>query len=137
MRRRFPRTVKVIGNRYKVSSIKGLMVPTVNVASFAYVATDEGHVHEHIDVSGLTDPSAGIIQVEDALSEDRFRTTLLHEVLHAIFSEAGLHDAADSDVEERIITRMAPILRQTLKDNPQLTAFVVDGYYAHTGRYAR
>lgn len=137
MKRRFPRQIKVLGNRYRVSAVKNLAVPVVNVSSLAYAGGDDTHYHEHIEVSGMTDPSAGIIQVEQALSEDRFRTTLLHETLHAMFAEAGMRDAIDSDTEERIVTRLTPILRQTLMVNPQFAAFIVDGAYTHSGWYAR
>lgn len=127
-----PRTVKVLGSRYRVSERANLRVAGDAIASQVYAGD---WVHEHdvevgIPVLGYTDTDMGLIGIETEQSEDKFRVTYLHEVLHAIVAEAGLKDVIDSNQEERIVKRLAPLLRQVLKDNPRVLAFI-------TGRYVQ
>ena len=51
--------------------------------------------------------------------------TLLHEVMHAIWREAGLDHYKDLD-EEDIIRTMATWLRIVIVNNPQFATFIVD-----------
>lgn len=52
------------------------------------------------------------IEILDSLSEDRKEQTLIHEVTHAIFYEAGFEEQ-----DEDMINRVAIVLHQVLKDN--------------------
>lgn len=58
--------------------------------------------------------------------------TLLHEVMHAIWSEAGLDHIPDLN-EETIIRTMATWLRIVLRDNPDFAKFIVNakGMWTH------
>jgi hypothetical protein len=47
--------------------------------------------------------------------------TLLHEVLHAAWSVAGLNS---KDGEERVVTALAHQLTQIWRDNPDLVAYL-------------
>ena len=51
--------------------------------------------------------------------------TLLHEVLHAIWNEAGLDHIIDLE-EETIVRTMATWLRMVITTNPQFLAFITD-----------
>jgi hypothetical protein len=51
--------------------------------------------------------------------------TLLHEVMHAIWSEAGLDHIPDLN-EETVIRTMATWLRMVIRDNPDFTKFIVN-----------
>lgn len=61
----------------------------------------------------------GIIKIERALPEDHQHATLMHEVLHGVFYVAGIGAEADHEVgDEELITRISPILYDTLQRNP-------------------
>jgi len=51
--------------------------------------------------------------------------TLLHEVLHAIWNEAGLSHIIDLD-EETIVRTMATWFRMVITTNPQFLSFITD-----------
>lgn len=124
-----PKSVKVLASRYRIIQAEGLRVDFEAAASTVYVQPGVYHEHDALNVLGLADPDAGLIALETEIGDDKFKVTLLHETLHAIFAEAGMKDAIDADLEERIIKRISPILRQVLKDNPRVYSFV-------TGRQA-
>lgn len=118
-----PTTVKIIGTRWQIIQRQDLEVLVEDVLSTVY---NEGTYHEHekMGLLGLTDGDLSKIVVNTEQGEDKFRVTLLHEVLHAIVSEAGLRDVLDANREEQVVKRMAPILRQVLKDNPRVYTFL-------------
>lgn len=119
-----PGAIKVLGTSWKVKQHTGLKVNVENVASTVYAAEGVYHEHEAINVLGVTDGTMSVIALETEQGEDKFRVTLMHELLHAIISEAGLQDVLDGNQEERVVKRMAPILRQVLKDNPRVYTFL-------------
>jgi hypothetical protein len=51
----------------------------------------------------------------------RVAVTLLHEVVHAIFKIAGL----PNEKEEDTVTRLSPLLLDTLRRNPDLVAYLL------------
>lgn len=55
------------------------------------------------------------IQVDSSLGDDRKSQTLIHELTHAIFLEAGYKDQ-----DEDMINRVSIVLHQVLQDNPSL-----------------
>lgn len=66
-----------------------------------------------------------------ALTEDKARETLLHEVLHAVIGTARIPPfSAESghgehDSEEAIVSMLAPLLLDTLRRNPELVAALI------------
>lgn len=52
------------------------------------------------------------IRIDDSLSLTRTNETLIHELTHAIFFEAGYDDH-----EEEMVRRIASVLHQVLRDN--------------------
>jgi hypothetical protein len=58
--------------------------------------------------------------------------TLLHEVLHAIWTESGLFMIKRPD-EETIVRTTSTWLRMVLRDNPHVAAFIFDatGLWPH------
>lgn len=55
------------------------------------------------------------IQIDSTLGDERKQQTLIHELTHAIFLEAGYKDQ-----EEDMINRVSIVLHQVLQDNPNL-----------------
>jgi hypothetical protein len=51
--------------------------------------------------------------------------TLLHEVLHAIWSESGLDHIPDLN-EETVVRALATWLRLVIRDNPEFVKFIVN-----------
>lgn len=122
--REAPNSIKVIGLRYRIRQVKNLRLLPEHAASVSYVEPGTYHEGEPIEVLGLTDSAALLIVLESETAEARFKTTLVHEMLHAMAAEAGLRDVISSDVEESVVKRMAPILTQVLTDNPGVYTYV-------------
>ena len=59
--------------------------------------------------------------------------TLLHEILHAVWNEAGLFDTKRLD-EERIVRATATWLKMVFRDNPHVAAFILhpEEYWPYT-----
>jgi hypothetical protein len=121
-----PTSVKVIATRYKIRQRKDLQVTAGSVISTVIDVNSGEVMHEHdaVNVLGLTDPDVSLILLESEMGNDRFKVTLVHETLHAIFAEAGLRDLLAPDAEESIVKRVSPILYQVLKDNPRVYTFL-------------
>lgn len=69
---------------------------------------------------GLHDPISAIIYVsEDRTGWDAV-DTLFHEILHAIYTVAGV---AGTDDEEHTVSHIAPSWVQVWRDNPELRDF--------------
>ena len=62
-----------------------------------------------------------IIRINEDLSPIKMLNTLMHEVMHACYDIGGL---TDEDEEERIVTIMANICTQVVRDNPEYNTFV-------------
>lgn len=66
---------------------------------------------------GFCEPDNQRICLRDDMSEEKFRDTLLHEVLHAIYSAFQLQDG---ETEERVVGNLATGLMTVLDENPWL-----------------
>lgn len=62
---------------------------------------------------GLCHKDLTKIEINTNVSEQLQNQTIVHEMLHAVFMEAGI----DLDNEEYIVTNLAPVLYQVIKDN--------------------
>ena len=65
------------------------------------------------------------IYLSQNMKHQQASDTLLHEVLHAIWSEAGLDHIPDLN-EETIVRSLATWLRIVLRDNPDFARFVLN-----------
>lgn len=74
----------------------------------------------------------GVIKIDPSAHEDHQRSTLMHEILHGVFYMAGIGAEPDHQVlDEELITRIAPILMDTLMRNPGI---VSDPFINHDSR---
>lgn len=96
---------------------------TITVGPFTYkVLTDrKGFVENQL---GATVFAQQTITVDDRQAKDSLADTVLHEVLHAVWSMSGVADEAKADIEERTIRRITPILLGVLRDNPELVKYL-------------
>lgn len=66
---------------------------------------------------GLCQPGETVIYVRGTAPVDVQRDTLMHELLHALSDTYGVEWVKD---EERMVSRLAPLLLTVLRDNPTL-----------------
>ena len=65
------------------------------------------------------------IYLSQNMKHQQASDTILHEVIHAIWSESGLDHIPDLN-EETIVRTLATWLRIVLRDNPELAKFVLN-----------
>jgi hypothetical protein len=75
-------------------------------------------------VCGVTSPKMCWVMIDASLPESQKQDTLLHEILHAIWYEMGIHNEDKNEVEETVITRMATGLLNVLRANPHLVRYL-------------
>lgn len=79
---------------------------------------------------GQCDGARGVISVRLAHEQHPVheREILLHETLHACFYVSGITINDDvriyPDIEEGIVSRVAPVLTQVFRDNPEFSKFL-------------
>lgn len=85
------------------------------------------HLNEDSEAVGLTGPETQRILIDPKLGPDVERETVLHECLHGIYFQAGLRleQWSRDKIEEKIIWSMAPRILELLKDNPELTEYLL------------
>ena len=69
------------------------------------------------DLYGLCDKGKHVISLHPEQSATRLRSTLIHELLHALCDLTGVDD---DKAEERIVTVLAPAMLAMMQDNPRL-----------------
>lgn len=116
-----PAVIEILGQRF-----------TVHVVADPVAALDPTDP-ETFQALGHCDRSRQRITLRgpDGLAEDAARAVLLHEVLHAIigtgrippFHTDGGHG---HDSEEIIVASLAPLLLDTLRDNPDLVRALLE-----------
>lgn len=79
-------------------------------------------VEAGLRLSGLTRHSSLEILVDPDLASTEERETVLHEVLHALFSLTRM----SGEDEEETISRLSPVLLDLLRRNPRLIAYLVE-----------
>lgn len=72
---------------------------------------------ESAELYGVCDNQASVIHYAKNQTDDRMQNTVLHETFHACWNRAGLKD---KDKEERIVTCMANVFIQVIRENPEL-----------------
>ena len=82
---------------------------------------------DHAIASGLCKPWRCEIRIAIGMDPQQRRDTLLHEVMHAIFSETALTmDFKEDDDEEKIVRRLSTGLLQVLRENPDFTTLILE-----------
>lgn len=80
--------------------------------------SDEGangkHYPDRLAIVYSTDPHPAKLQ-----------EVILHEVMHALLTAAGLDQELDDDHTESVARRVTPFLLETLRANPDLVAYLV------------
>lgn len=105
-----PARVKVGPHRYKVA----ISSAEVNAEGAA-----QGNA-----LSGCTDVPACEIWLAPGQAPTQMRDTVLHEVMHAIWSVTGLSSEHTDGFEEALIQRLTPALLELLRRNPALVKWL-------------
>lgn len=65
-----------------------------------------------------------VIRIDGTVTEDIWRETLLHELLHACHLVAGI-DADAATTGEGVVTAVSPLLLDLLRTNPRVRAYLL------------
>lgn len=121
-----PRTITVLTQKFKVGTVKGLKVPTGDVAD-GVLDHEAEWVHEDtVSVLGVCDRDENVMFMETNVGYDKAREVTLHEVVHAIVGSARLHKDIIHGHEESVVDRLTPVLLAVIRDNPKLIEFLTD-----------
>lgn len=100
-----PRRLKIVGKVYRIEPVAR---DTIN-------GNDYGDCH----------PPECRIRVASDVDIQQIRDTLLHELLHALWSESAL-GSGEGLCEESVVRQLATSLLATLRDNPALVRFLTE-----------
>lgn len=99
--------------------------PKIKIGPYEYevleceqIKSDKGE-----DCWGLQDTFNHKIMVSSKIKPDRQKVVLIHELLHALYELQGLPRKAE---EEHVVTCLAPVLFQVLKENPELSTYMTE-----------
>jgi hypothetical protein len=78
---------------------------------------------------GETYPEHLRIYLADSLAPTREREVLLHEAFHAVWQGTSLRteESGLGGYEEQVISALAPVLLDLLRDNPEFVAYLTEG----------
>lgn len=89
------------------------MLPEIiNIAGIDYNIKLVDEIDDDPSMMGSCVYQKAAIKIRNGMSDDKKNQTLVHEMLHACFNEAGF-DNQDEDV----VNRLGIVLYQVLKDN--------------------
>lgn len=98
------------------------MLPTkLKVGGVTYTVEKQENLIHTDDAWGRIDYFNSSIRYDESLSDNRKEQVIIHELLHAIFLEAGYKEQ-----DEDMINRVSIVLHQVLKDNPNLLKGTVE-----------
>lgn len=84
----------------------------INVAGIIYEAKEVDGLAVKHDHWGKIYYDECLIEIDSNMTNERKQQTFTHEMLHAIFTEAGYNEH-----DEEMITRISNVLYQVLKNN--------------------
>jgi Zn-dependent peptidase ImmA (M78 family) len=74
------------------------------------------------EAGAMFSPNLATIYVESQQKNDYAKMALLHEILHVCLHSSSVE--TDKTIEEHYVSAMAPVLLQTLRENPELIEFL-------------
>lgn len=104
---------------------------SVVVGPFTYTVTvdqasiDAASVGADTSLRGETDHALATIVIDPKLGPVQTAETLLHEVLHTVFTVAGITQDFGDEKEEQIVNRTAPLLLDLLRRNKALVDYLM------------
>lgn len=101
-------SIKIAGVDYKVEVVDGFEMSESEKRRFI----KDGHDLEELTKWGEAVYHESAIRLWSGLSDEKKKQTLIHEMLHAVFHEAGYDEENEDEVN-----RLSIVLHQVLKDN--------------------
>ncbi len=98
----------------------------VRIGGRTYTVSTDPHelaassVEARTGLLGQCDRRAQRILVDLEQHDQQIADTVVHELLHAATELAGLSDELGEELEEKVVARLAPIVAQTIAENPEL-----------------
>lgn len=96
------------------------MIKEVDVLGKTYKVTVIRDMASVDDALGKCKPEHCAIWIAKDQNEQQVRDTLLHEILHAVYSEMGIEEDVKEEQEETIVRRMGTGLLYVIRNNPEL-----------------
>lgn len=106
----------------------GMLPTSVQVGPHVYtIRSDDDTVRmlRNDQCAGDSRPDELLIRIDPTRPASAVAETLLHELMHCVWHQAGLTLDHEDAAEERTITSLAPLLLHALRANDQLVAFLV------------
>lgn len=105
------------------------MPKKLKIGPYKY-SVSKSNLNEHVlDGEGKTYGITHVMEQTMVLAEgqgpDMLAESLLHEVLHICCQAAGL--GLELENEESIVSSIAPVLLEAIRNNPDMVEFIVDG----------
>lgn len=66
------------------------------------------------------------IRVADDMAPSEVGTSVVHEILHAMWHSSGLYQSYKPKTEEDIVKTLEPWLYQVMRDNPKLVRWIME-----------
>lgn len=99
--------VKIGGIRHKIVTVSDL-----------HSVDDKGL---KVSFYGQIEYKTGLIKLESDACLDQQKSTLIHEIMHGVLSQAG-----QEDHDEKQLVILGYGLYQVLRDNPELVALIIE-----------
>ena len=84
---------------------------------------DNHSVAAKLEMVGATEPYQTNIHISPDMDENVQKITLAHELLHALWFNAGLAQILDP-TQEQVVSLLAPRLLEFLQQNPHITGYL-------------
>lgn len=94
----------------------------IKILGITYEVEEVPQIDKYQRLLGEINYCDQVIKLEEGLSEDRYKATLIHEVFHGILDELGYEDLKS---DEKLVQSVSAALYQVLKDNKEFAKLLV------------
>lgn len=97
----------------------------IKIGPHRYKVIGDAKAERHLDHDRLAecDTARAEIRVRPGQAPTQERDSVLHEVLHACWDQTALRD---HDIEEQVVSSLAPILLGVIRDNAEFMRWLAD-----------
>lgn len=89
-------------------------------------AIEKASLEEGVELDGQWQPRSQVIVIRPGMAADQEAETLVHEVLHGLMEMIGAELEVPLEIDrEGLVTKLSPVLLDTLRRNPQMVRYLV------------
>jgi hypothetical protein len=88
---------------------------------------DSLSVKDQMKLHGHYEPESNLIVLRPGMHRDYEAEVVVHEVLHALTALTGIISDLGEDQEEKFVERLAPVVLDTMRRNPDLLDYLTGG----------